>query len=47
MMTQHLKSRAPAPHDGWLPDRRLRNRIIIANTIAWVAIVFLIRLLLI
>ena len=26
------------------PDRRLRNRIIIANAIAWVAIIILIRL---
>ncbi len=26
------------------PDRRLRNRIIVANTLAWIAIIALIRL---
>ena len=26
------------------PDRRLRNRIIIANAVAWIAIIVLIRL---
>jgi hypothetical protein len=30
------------PHDA--PDRKLRNRIIVANVIAWVAIIALIRL---
>jgi hypothetical protein len=29
-------------HDA--PDRRLRNRIIIANAVAWIAIIVLIRL---
>jgi hypothetical protein len=45
MMAQHLDRRALAPHDRLLPDRRLRNRIIIANTIAWVVIAALIRVL--
>jgi len=30
------------PHDA--PDRKLRNRIIIANAVAWLAIIVLIRL---
>ena len=34
----------PAPERRDAPDRRLRNRIIIANVIAWIAIIVLIRL---
>ena len=47
MMAERLHSRALVPH-GTLspsPDRRLRNRIIIANAVAWIAIVILICLL--
>ena len=44
MMAERLHSRALVPHDRLRPDRRLRNRIIIGNAIAWVAIVILIRL---
>ncbi|NOJ42571.1 hypothetical protein [Bradyrhizobium australiense] len=46
MMAERLESRALVPHDTLSPDRRLRNRIIIANAIAWIAIGILIRLLL-
>jgi len=45
MMAERLHSRALVPHERWRPDRRLRNRIIIGNVIAWIAIVILIRLL--
>jgi hypothetical protein len=45
MMAERLHSRALAQHDRLLPDRKLRNRIIIGNVIAWVAIVILIDLL--
>jgi hypothetical protein len=45
MMAERLHSRALVPHDRVLPDRKLRNRIIIGNVIAWVAIVILIALL--
>ncbi|WP_190242037.1 hypothetical protein [Bradyrhizobium algeriense] len=45
MMAERLHSRALVPHDRALPDRKLRNRIIIGNVIAWVAIVILIALL--
>ena len=48
MMAERLHSRALVQHDRLprsSPDRRLRNRIIIGNAIAWVAIVILIRLL--
>jgi hypothetical protein len=45
MMAESLHSRALVPHDRVLPDRKLRNRIIIGNVIAWVAIVILIALL--
>ncbi|MBR1274369.1 hypothetical protein [Bradyrhizobium sp. AUGA SZCCT0283] len=45
MMAERLHSRALVQYDR-LPDRRLRNRIIVGNAIAWVAIVILIRLLL-
>jgi hypothetical protein len=44
MMADHVHSRALVQHDGLLPDRRLRNRIIIGNVIAWVMIVVLIGL---
>ena len=45
MMADHVHSRALVQHDRLLRDRRLRNRIIIGNAIAWVAIAILIRLL--
>jgi hypothetical protein len=45
MMAERLHSRALVPHDKWRPDRRLRNRIIFWNAMAWVAIVILIDLL--
>jgi hypothetical protein len=45
MMAERLHSRALVPHDRLPPDRRLRNRIIIGNAIAWIAIAILIRLL--
>jgi hypothetical protein len=45
MMAERLHSRALVPHDRVLPDRKLRNRIIIGNVIAWAAIVILIALL--
>ncbi|MEH2558510.1 hypothetical protein V1286_006039 [Bradyrhizobium algeriense] len=45
MMAERLHSRALVPHDRVLPDRKLRNRIIIGNVIAWVVIVILIALL--
>jgi hypothetical protein len=45
MMAERLHSRTLVPHDRVLPDRKLRNRIIIGNVIAWVAIVILIALL--
>jgi hypothetical protein len=45
MMAERLHSRALVQHDRLLPDRKLRNRIIIGNVIAWVAIVILIDLL--
>jgi hypothetical protein len=44
MMADHVHSRALVQHDRLLPDRRLRNRIIIGNALAWVAIVILIDL---
>jgi hypothetical protein len=44
MMAERLHSRALVQHDRSLPDRKLRNRIIIANAIAWVTIGILIRL---
>jgi hypothetical protein len=50
MMAERLHSRALVQHKlvqhkKLLPDRGLRNRIIIGNAIAWIAIVILIRLL--
>ena len=44
MMAERLHSRALVQHDRLLPDRRLRNRIIIGNVVAWVAIIILIDL---
>ena len=44
MMAERLHSRALVRHDRLLPDRRLRNRIIIGNAIVWVTIAILIRL---
>ncbi|MEH2525353.1 MULTISPECIES: hypothetical protein [unclassified Bradyrhizobium] len=45
MMAERLHSRALVQQGRLPPDRRLRNRIIIANAIAWIAIVILIGLL--
>jgi len=44
MMAEHVHSRALVQHDRLLPDRRLRNRIIIGNAMAWVMIAILISL---
>jgi len=44
MMAERLHRRALVPHDRLLPDRRLRNRIILGNAIVWVTIVILISL---
>jgi hypothetical protein len=44
MMAEHLRSRVPEQHVGQTPDRRLRNRIIIGNVIAWITIIIAIRL---
>ena len=46
MMTERLHSRALVTHDRLPRDRRLRNRIIVANAMAWVVIIILIDLLL-
>ncbi len=45
MIAERLHSRALVQHHRPRPDRSLRNRIIIGNAIAWIAIVILIRLL--
>jgi len=45
MMADHVHSRALVQHDRLLPDRRLRNRIIIGNAMVWVTIIILIGLL--
>ena len=45
MMAERLHSRALVPKDRSPPDRRLRNRIIIGNAVAWIVIAILIRLL--
>jgi hypothetical protein len=42
MMADHVHSHALVQHDRLLPDRKLRNRIIIGNAMAWVTIVILI-----
>ena len=44
MMAERLHSRALVQHDRLLPDRRLRNRIILGNAIVWVTILILISL---
>jgi hypothetical protein len=47
MMAERLHSRALVQHDRLSkssPDRRLRNRILIGNAIAWITIAILIRL---
>jgi hypothetical protein len=44
MMADHVHSRALMQHDRLLPDRRLRNRIILGNAIVWVTILILISL---
>lgn len=46
MMAERQHSRALVRHGDVLPGRKLRNRIIIANVIAWVAIALLIRVIL-
>jgi hypothetical protein len=46
MMAERLHSRALVRHGDLLPDRKLRNRIIIGNAVAWLTITILIRLLL-
>jgi len=42
MIVEHASGPLLEPHDA--PDRGLRNRIIIANVVAWIAIIVLIRL---
>jgi hypothetical protein len=42
MIADHANDRMLQPHD--LYGRRLRNRIIVANAIVWIAIIALIRL---
>ena len=43
-MAEPLDSRALQQHQDPLPDRRLRNRIIVGNAIIWIVILVLIRL---
>jgi hypothetical protein len=45
MMAEPLHSRALVPRDRLRRDRRLRNRIIFWNAMAWVAILILVDLL--
>jgi len=42
MIAEHADCHVLQQHDP--PDRRLRNRIIVANAVAWIAIISLIRL---
>ena len=42
MIAERVDCRVLRQHDP--PDRRLRNRLIVANVIAWIAIIALIRL---
>jgi len=42
MIAEHADGRMLQRHD--LSGRRLRNRLIVANAIAWIAIIALIRL---
>ena len=44
MIAEHLHSRVLEQHVDQTPDRWLRNRIIIGNVIAWIAIIIAIRL---
>lgn len=44
VIVEHLHRQVREPHVGQVPDRRLRNRIIIGNVIAWIAIIIAIRL---
>jgi hypothetical protein len=44
MIAEHLHSHVLEQHVGQTPDRRLRNRAIIGNVIAWIAIIVVIRL---
>lgn len=45
MIAEHLHSRVLEQDISQTPDRRLRNRIILGNVIAWIAIIIAIRLL--
>jgi mRNA-degrading endonuclease toxin of MazEF toxin-antitoxin module len=45
MVAERVDCRALVQHDRLLPDRKLRNRIILGNAVAWIAIAVLIRLL--
>ena len=42
MIAEHASGPLLEPHEA--PDRGLRNRLIIANAIAWIVIIVLIRL---
>jgi hypothetical protein len=44
MIAEHLDRPVLGQHDSDQADRRLRNRLIIANAIAWIVIIVLIRL---
>ena len=44
MIAEHLHSQVLEQHVDQTPDRWLRNRIIIGNVIAWIAIIIAIRL---
>jgi hypothetical protein len=44
MIAEHLHSQVLEQDDGQTPDHRLRNRMIIGNMIAWIAIIIAIRL---
>jgi hypothetical protein len=46
MMAERLHSRALVTHDRLPRDRRLRNIVIVANAMVWIAIIILIDLLL-
>ncbi|MGQ0684174.1 hypothetical protein [Bradyrhizobium sp.] len=46
MIAEHLEGRMLRRHDRRPLDRRLRNRIIVGNAIAWIVIVVLIRIIL-
>jgi hypothetical protein len=43
MIAEHADGRLLQPHHHDWSGRRLRNRIILANAVAWIAIVVLIR----